>query len=143
MHRSRAPYRVWPEWYYVRHRTMRCDGTTTLWRVKEGLEIKVGLKVDLVVRWLWKLVLVRCLAGIDYEMPELIYNDLIMGSRFYPWSPTFALHVLLNSDVEVALMMHSGAVPEGHIWGQHRKSKNLEDFSAIMWIRVPSGVVIS
>ncbi|KAI5672346.1 hypothetical protein M9H77_12710 [Catharanthus roseus] len=64
---------------------MLCDRTAALWRVKRDLKL-------------------RCLAGIDYEMPELISDDLIMGSRLCPWSPTVALHVLLNSSVEATLM---------------------------------------
>ncbi|KAI5676863.1 hypothetical protein M9H77_07813 [Catharanthus roseus] len=54
------------------------------------------------VQWLWNRVLVRCLAGIDYKMPELIFDDFIMGSRLCPWSPIVAL--LLNSGVEATLM---------------------------------------
>ncbi|KAI5667838.1 hypothetical protein M9H77_17691 [Catharanthus roseus] len=55
-----------------------------------------------------KLLLVEfisgCLAGTDYEMPELISDYLVMGSGFCPWSPTVTLHALLNSGVEAALM---------------------------------------
>ncbi|KAI5676735.1 hypothetical protein M9H77_07685 [Catharanthus roseus] len=89
----------------------------------DGLEIKAGLKTELVgapgyvawfyvkwrMRWLWNPALVRCLDGTDYEMPELIPDDLIMGSGLCPWSPTFALHVLLNSSVEATLIL----VPRG------------------------------
>ncbi|KAI5672203.1 hypothetical protein M9H77_12567 [Catharanthus roseus] len=64
---------------------MLCDGTATLWRVRRDLKL-------------------RCLAGIDYEMPELLSEDLVMESELCPWSPIVALHVLLNSSVEAALM---------------------------------------
>ncbi|KAI5672802.1 hypothetical protein M9H77_13166 [Catharanthus roseus] len=49
-------------------------------------------------------VLVWCLADIDYQMPELGSDDLVMGSGLCPWSPTVALHVILNSGVEAELM---------------------------------------
>ncbi|KAI5677673.1 hypothetical protein M9H77_08623 [Catharanthus roseus] len=55
------------------------------------------------VRWIWNRALVRCLAGIDYEMPELISNDLVMRFELCPWSPTVALHVHLNLVVEATL----------------------------------------
>ncbi|KAI5667810.1 hypothetical protein M9H77_17663 [Catharanthus roseus] len=48
--------------------------------------------------------LVWCLAGIDYEMPELFSDDLVMGSELCPWSPTVALHIHLNSGVEAVMM---------------------------------------
>ncbi|KAI5657415.1 hypothetical protein M9H77_26208 [Catharanthus roseus] len=41
-------------------------------------------------------VLVWCLAGIDCEMPKLSSDDLVI--------PTVALHALLNSGIEAALM---------------------------------------
>ncbi|KAI5677123.1 hypothetical protein M9H77_08073 [Catharanthus roseus] len=48
---------------------------------------------------------VRMVFGcIDYEIPELGSDDLVMGSGLCSWSPTVALHVLLNSGVEAALM---------------------------------------
>ncbi|KAI5657701.1 hypothetical protein M9H77_26494 [Catharanthus roseus] len=56
------------------------------------------------LRYIWNRALVRCLAGIDYEMPELISNDLVMGSGLCPWSLTVVSHVLLNSSVQAALM---------------------------------------
>ncbi|KAI5654014.1 hypothetical protein M9H77_31201 [Catharanthus roseus] len=34
----------------------------------------------------------KVLAAIDYDMPELISDDLIMGSELCLWSPTVALH---------------------------------------------------
>lgn len=48
--------------------------------------------------------LVWCLVDIDYEMPELGSNDLVLGSRLCPWSPTVALHVLLKLGVKEALV---------------------------------------
>ncbi|KAI5663356.1 hypothetical protein M9H77_22679 [Catharanthus roseus] len=72
---------------------------------QEGVETKVSLKVDLVdalrsVAWFYVngecggcRVLVRCLASIDYEMLELVSDDLIMESELCPWSPTVALHL--------------------------------------------------
>ncbi|KAI5672311.1 hypothetical protein M9H77_12675 [Catharanthus roseus] len=64
---------------------MLYDRTAALWRVRRDLKL-------------------RCLAGIDYEMPKLVFDDLVMGSGLCLWSPTVALHVLLNSSVETALM---------------------------------------
>ncbi|KAI5675434.1 hypothetical protein M9H77_06384 [Catharanthus roseus] len=64
-----------------------------------GLETKVGLKVDLVgspgicslvwpviwiVRSLWNRALVRWFANIDYEMPEVVSDDLVKGSGHCP-----------------------------------------------------------
>ncbi|KAI5649373.1 hypothetical protein M9H77_35378 [Catharanthus roseus] len=63
----------------------------------EGLETKVSLRANLVA-------LVKCLAGIDYKILELIFDDLVMGSRLCPWSSTVTLHVLLNLGVEATLM---------------------------------------
>ncbi|KAI5673451.1 hypothetical protein M9H77_13815 [Catharanthus roseus] len=51
-----------------------------------------------------ELVLVRCLAGFDYEMPKLDSDDLVSRSGLCPWSPIVALHVSLNSGIEAALM---------------------------------------
>ncbi|KAI5675734.1 hypothetical protein M9H77_06684 [Catharanthus roseus] len=73
---------------------------------QEGFETKIGLRADLAgaprsiawdlcewrVRFLWNRALVRFLVGIDYKMPELVSNDLVMGSGLCPWSPTVALH---------------------------------------------------
>ncbi|KAI5653268.1 hypothetical protein M9H77_30455 [Catharanthus roseus] len=68
---------------------------------QEGLETKVGLRADLL---LWNRALVRCLTGINYETPELGSDDLILGSGLCMWKSTIALHVLLNSGIEAALM---------------------------------------
>ncbi|KAI5654449.1 hypothetical protein M9H77_31636 [Catharanthus roseus] len=38
------------------------------------------------------------------SMPELGSDDLVMGSGLCLWSPTVALHVLLNLGVEAVLM---------------------------------------
>ncbi|KAI5667539.1 hypothetical protein M9H77_17392 [Catharanthus roseus] len=74
--------------------TVSCStvGFGRLVKSREGLETKVGPEADL------------CLACIDYETPELDSEDLVLGFRLCPWSPTAALHVSLNSGVEVALM---------------------------------------
>ncbi|KAI5647869.1 hypothetical protein M9H77_33874 [Catharanthus roseus] len=60
---------------------------------QEGLETKIGLMENLVgapricslvwpmiwrLQLLWKSSARRCLAGIDYEMPELGFDDLVM-----------------------------------------------------------------
>ncbi|KAI5675761.1 hypothetical protein M9H77_06711 [Catharanthus roseus] len=80
---------------------------TRLAESQEGFETKIGLRADLVgaprsiawdlyewrVRLLWDRALVRFLVGIDYKMPELVANDLVMGSGLCPWSPTVALHL--------------------------------------------------
>ncbi|KAI5682713.1 hypothetical protein M9H77_03941 [Catharanthus roseus] len=42
--------------------------------------------------------------GIESKMPELVSDDLVMGSGLCPLSSAVALHVLLNSGVEVAQM---------------------------------------
>ncbi|KAI5669815.1 hypothetical protein M9H77_19668 [Catharanthus roseus] len=73
----------------------------------EGLETKVGLRADLVgalgicsLVWpvIWRV------RFIDYEILELGSDDLVMGSGLSSWSPTVALHVLLNLSVEAVLM---------------------------------------
>ncbi|KAI5653213.1 hypothetical protein M9H77_30400 [Catharanthus roseus] len=86
---------------------------------QEGLETKVSLRTDLVsalgicnlvwpmiwrVQLLWNRTLIRCLAGIDYKMLEVVSDDLVMGSGLCLWSLTTALHALLNSGIEAALM---------------------------------------
>ncbi|KAI5657702.1 hypothetical protein M9H77_26495 [Catharanthus roseus] len=65
------------------HHALRWDGR--LVESQKGLETKAGLRADL-------------------EMPELISDDLVMGSELCPKSPTVALHVLSNSSVEAELM---------------------------------------
>ncbi|KAI5673544.1 hypothetical protein M9H77_13908 [Catharanthus roseus] len=63
-----------------------------------------------VLQWVGRLVKsqegleTKCLAGIDYEMPELGLDDLVLESGLCLWNPTVALHVLLNSGVEAARM---------------------------------------
>ncbi|KAI5654698.1 hypothetical protein M9H77_31885 [Catharanthus roseus] len=57
-------------------------------------------------------------------MPELGSDDLVMGSGLCPWSPTVALHVLLNLGKEAALMcLVSLRLPScarnPHGWGYH------------------------
>ncbi|KAI5652894.1 hypothetical protein M9H77_30081 [Catharanthus roseus] len=42
--------------------------------------------------------------GLETKRPELVSDDLVMRSGLFPWSPSVALHVLLNSGVEAALM---------------------------------------
>ncbi|KAI5675436.1 hypothetical protein M9H77_06386 [Catharanthus roseus] len=86
---------------------------------EERLETKIGLRADLVgapgicslvwpVIWgtqsLWNRALVRNLVDIDYKMPELVSEHLVMGSGLRSWSPTITLHVSLNLDVEAELM---------------------------------------
>ncbi|KAI5675342.1 hypothetical protein M9H77_06292 [Catharanthus roseus] len=101
--RGVAPWRVWPNWStWTLHHALRWD--SHLVESQEGLETKVGPRIDLVERLFGNRALVWCLAGIDYEMPELDSDDLILGSGLCPWSPTVALYVSLNSDVEVVLM---------------------------------------
>ncbi|KAI5662215.1 hypothetical protein M9H77_21538 [Catharanthus roseus] len=58
------------------------------------------------VRLFGNRVHVWCLAGIDYKMPELGSDDLVMGSGLCPWSLIVVLHVLLNLGIEAALMCH-------------------------------------
>ncbi|KAI5681824.1 hypothetical protein M9H77_03052 [Catharanthus roseus] len=66
----------------ISHHALRWDGC--LLESQEGLEIKVGLRTNL------NRALVRCLAGTDYRIPELVSDDLVMGSRLCMWSLTFA-----------------------------------------------------
>ncbi|KAI5682248.1 hypothetical protein M9H77_03476 [Catharanthus roseus] len=73
------------------------------------------------VRLFCNRALVWCLAGIDYEMLELCFDDLVKGFGLCPWSPTIALHVLLNLGVEAALMCHdslrlSSCARNPHTW---------------------------
>ncbi|KAI5663727.1 hypothetical protein M9H77_23050 [Catharanthus roseus] len=56
------------------------------------------------VRLLSNRALVWCLAGIDYEMPKLDFNDLVLGFGPCPLSPIVALHISLHSGVEAVLM---------------------------------------
>ncbi|KAI5675791.1 hypothetical protein M9H77_06741 [Catharanthus roseus] len=48
--------------------------------------------------------LVWCLAGIDCEMPEFDFDDLVVGSGPRPSSPIVALCVSLHLGIETALM---------------------------------------
>ncbi|KAI5675187.1 hypothetical protein M9H77_06137 [Catharanthus roseus] len=64
---------------------MLYGGKAALWRAKRDLKL-------------------RRLAGIGYEIPELGSDDLVMRSGLCPWGPIVALHVLLNSSIEAALM---------------------------------------
>ncbi|KAI5681608.1 hypothetical protein M9H77_02836 [Catharanthus roseus] len=82
---GRSTLRAWPNRYLRGHRIMLCGGTVAYAVVCNR-------------------ALVRYLAGIDYEVPELSSDGLVLGSRLCPWSPTVALHVLLNLGVEAALM---------------------------------------
>ncbi|KAI5668318.1 hypothetical protein M9H77_18171 [Catharanthus roseus] len=98
------------------HYVLRWDGC--LVESQEGLEIKVGLRAGVIgaprsIAWFYVngecggygiRAITGFLNGIDYEMPELGSDDLIMDSELCLWSPTVALHVLLNSGVEGALM---------------------------------------
>ncbi|KAI5670570.1 hypothetical protein M9H77_10934 [Catharanthus roseus] len=59
------------------------------------------------VRLFGNRAIVWCLAGIDYKMSKLDFDDPISGFEPCPWSPTVALHVSLNSGVEAALMTYS------------------------------------
>ncbi|KAI5653544.1 hypothetical protein M9H77_30731 [Catharanthus roseus] len=85
-------------WIHLRERTtmeglaksvlyhiMLCDGTVALWRV-------------------WRDMKLRCLTVIDYEMPELVSDDLLTSSGLCPWSLTFALHALFNSGAKATLI---------------------------------------
>ncbi|KAI5667601.1 hypothetical protein M9H77_17454 [Catharanthus roseus] len=85
----------------ISHHALRWVGR--LVESQERLEIKAGLRTDLVgvpgsvtwfymfgEWWLWNRALVRCLAGTDYGMQELISDDLVMGFGLCPWSLIFA-----------------------------------------------------
>ncbi|KAI5658239.1 hypothetical protein M9H77_27032 [Catharanthus roseus] len=61
------------------------------------------------VRLFGNRALVWCLTGFDYEMLELGFDDLVLGSGLCPWSITVALYVSLNSRIEAALIL----VPRG------------------------------
>ncbi|KAI5649103.1 hypothetical protein M9H77_35108 [Catharanthus roseus] len=71
------------------HHALQWDGH--LVESQQRLEIKICSLVlcDWRLWWLWNQVLVRCLAGTDYRMPELISDDLILGSGLCLWSSTF------------------------------------------------------
>ncbi|KAI5662472.1 hypothetical protein M9H77_21795 [Catharanthus roseus] len=101
---GRSTWRVWPNRYLREHRIKLCSGSAALWRDMRGSKPKVGLRADLEERLLWNRALVWCLAGIDYKILELRSDDLDMGSKLCPWSPTVALHVLLNLSMETTLM---------------------------------------
>ncbi|KAI5669270.1 hypothetical protein M9H77_19123 [Catharanthus roseus] len=82
---------------------MLWDGTTTLGRARRALKLSLVWPV-IWEKLLWNRALVWCLVGIDYEMPELDFHDLVLGSEPYPWSPTVALDVSLNLGVEAVLI---------------------------------------
>ncbi|KAI5657042.1 hypothetical protein M9H77_25835 [Catharanthus roseus] len=90
--------------------TVSCSvvGFDCLVESKEGLETEVGPRPvwtsDMGVQLFGNRALVWCLAGIDYEMPELGSDDLVMGSELCLWSPTIALYVISNLGVEAVLM---------------------------------------
>ncbi|KAI5666958.1 hypothetical protein M9H77_16811 [Catharanthus roseus] len=77
--------RAWPNRYLHGHRIMLCGGT-----------VAYAVVCNQALVW--------CLAGIDYEIPELGSDGLVWGSGLCLWNPTVALHVLLNLGVEAALM---------------------------------------
>ncbi|KAI5652389.1 hypothetical protein M9H77_29576 [Catharanthus roseus] len=91
---GRSTWRAWPNWYLRGHRFMLCGGTATLGRARRGLKLRAVVNRALI----W------CLAGIDYEMPKLGSDDLVLGSGPCPWSPAVALHVSLNLGIEAVLM---------------------------------------
>ncbi|KAI5662616.1 hypothetical protein M9H77_21939 [Catharanthus roseus] len=94
-------WRVWPNRStWTPHHALWWDGR--LVESQEGLEAKVGPKIDLVERLFGNRALVWCLAGIDYDMPKFDSDDLFVGSRPCPSSPTVAPCVSLHSDVEAA-----------------------------------------
>ncbi|KAI5663573.1 hypothetical protein M9H77_22896 [Catharanthus roseus] len=101
-----VPWRAWPNRsMWTPHHALRWDGC--LVESQEGLETKVGPRADLVIlgeRLFGNRVLVWCLAGIDYEIPEFNSDYLVVGSEPYPLSPTMALCVSLYSGIEAALM---------------------------------------
>ncbi|KAI5657982.1 hypothetical protein M9H77_26775 [Catharanthus roseus] len=67
---------------------------------------------------------VRSAFCIDYEMPELFSDDLVMGSGLCLWSPTIALYALLNLGVEAALMcLDSLKLPSCLTQDEQRRSK--------------------
>ncbi|KAI5667497.1 hypothetical protein M9H77_17350 [Catharanthus roseus] len=83
------------------HHSLRWDGF--LVESLEGLEIKLSqdgpgrcskicslVLCEWRVRWLRNRVLVRCLASTDHRIPELVSDDLVMGSKLCLWSPPFA-----------------------------------------------------
>ncbi|KAI5677803.1 hypothetical protein M9H77_08753 [Catharanthus roseus] len=72
-------------------------------------------------------VLLWCLAGIDYEMPELGSDDLVMGFGLCPWSLTVALHVLLNLGVEAALMCLDSLRPPSCTRNPHKSLQHTHD----------------
>ncbi|KAI5672831.1 hypothetical protein M9H77_13195 [Catharanthus roseus] len=74
---GRSTLRAWPNRYLRGHRIMFCGGTVTY-------------AVDCNRALVW------CLAGIDYEMPELGFDGLVLGIRTLSMEPTVTLHVLIN-----------------------------------------------
>ncbi|KAI5657024.1 hypothetical protein M9H77_25817 [Catharanthus roseus] len=116
LRKSIIPWRVWPKRYYVRHCIMLCDGTAALWRVRMDLKL-------------------RCLADTDYEMSELVFDDLVMGSGLCLWCTTFALHVLLNSGVEAALLcLDSFSLPSSLTQIEQWRSQPLKFYAWSFWI---------
>ncbi|KAI5675670.1 hypothetical protein M9H77_06620 [Catharanthus roseus] len=48
--------------------------------------------------------LVWCLAVVDYEMPELVFDDLVLGSGPCSWSPICGIACFFKFGREAALM---------------------------------------
>ncbi|KAI5658180.1 hypothetical protein M9H77_26973 [Catharanthus roseus] len=82
---------------------------------------------------------------IDYEMPELGFDDLVLGIRTLSVEPHIALHVLLNLGVEAALMcLDSLRLPScarnPHISsGRSGAQQATEVLDQEFWIKSPPG----
>ncbi|KAI5681565.1 hypothetical protein M9H77_02793 [Catharanthus roseus] len=110
---------------------MLCGGLAALWRVRRDLKLR------LVSGQTW------CLASIDYGMSELVSDDLVMGSELCPWSLTIALHVLLNSGVEAALMCLDSLRPPSYIRTLYIDSGRTEEHLVPRGTQIPYPVVVN
>ncbi|KAI5649287.1 hypothetical protein M9H77_35292 [Catharanthus roseus] len=66
---------------YVDITSCNTVGFDRLVKSQEGLETEVGPRINLVVHFFCNQAFVWCLAGIDYEMPELGSDGLVLGIR--------------------------------------------------------------
>ncbi|KAI5653757.1 hypothetical protein M9H77_30944 [Catharanthus roseus] len=121
--RGVVPWRVWPNRStWTLHHALRW-GRPPCGEL-EGLETKVGPKVDLLYGksgCYENHVLLWCLAGIDYEKLELSSNDLVLL-----WEPDFVhgarlLHYILTQDgqryskpLKLGVELLVRVSPEGH-----------------------------
>ncbi|KAI5667763.1 hypothetical protein M9H77_17616 [Catharanthus roseus] len=121
---GRRPWRVWPNIStWTPYHALRWDGR--LVESQEGLETKIGPRADF--RWKERLFgnrsLIWCLASIDYEMPDLGSDDLVLGSGRCPWSQTVAFLVSRGTQIPYSAAVDLVAGLGYHSWYQSSSDK--------------------